>query len=264
MQRPKVSIIIVNYNTAREIEKCLQSIQKATSGQQLTEIIVVDNASFDNSVKVIQKFRNVKLIRNKENFGFAKANNIGAREAKGEFLFFLNPDTQVKKDTIANLIKFAKKNPNVIIGSKLLNPNGSVQGSCYSLPTVWRAIREYWLGEKGAYEKFAPKRNRPVQVEAIVGAAMFMPKNIFEKLQGFNEKYFLYYEDLDFCKKAGRFKIPIYYVPHALVIHDLGKAGGEISQLVKSAKIYHGQLKYFLLSLIIFLGQRLRKYYANA
>lgn len=258
MPKPEVSIIIVNYNTAAEIEKCLISIRKAVNSKQKTEIIVVDNASLDNSGEILKKFKNIKLIQNQKNLGFAAANNIGARVAKGDFLFFLNPDTEVKSDTISNLLEFAKKNPSSIIGPKLLNPDGSTQGSCYNLPTISGAVAEFWFGEKGTYEKFAPKVAKPVKVEAIVGAAMFCPKSIFEKLEGFDPKYFLYYEDLDFCRKAANLKIPVYYYPAAIVIHDVGKSGGNIQQLAQSAKIYHGNLKYLLLTAIIFLGQKLK------
>lgn len=258
--KPKVSIIIVNYNTEKEIDKCLKSIQHSAWRQDLSasqrsiqhlETIVVDNASTDNSVEVIQKFPQVKLIQNKNNLGFAKAVNQGLKVAKGEFLFFLNPDCELKRDTILRLLDFAKKNPNSIVGPKILNSDGTIQGSCYNLPTVWGAVKEYWFGKKGVYEKFAPLGVEPLKVEAIVGAAMFMPKKVFEKLGGFDERYFLYYEDLDFCRKAAKLKIPVYYFPQATITHSLGKAGGNLEHLKKSAQIYHGALIYFLITLII-------------
>lgn len=258
MLRPEVSIIIVNYNTAREIETCLISIQNSKGKSQNLEIIVVDNASTDNSVKVIKKFFQVKLIQNKENLGFAKANNIGAAAATGNFFFFLNPDCEIQKDTIQKLLEFAKKNPNSIIGPKLSNPDGSQQGSCYNLPTIWGAIKEFWLNVKGAYEKFAPTGDKPVKVQAIVGAAMLVSKNIFEKIGGFSEKYFLYYEDLDFCQRATKLGIPVYYHPQAIVTHSLGRAGGNLEHLKKSAKIYHGAAIYWLITLIIKIGQWLK------
>lgn len=248
--KPEVSVIVVNYNTAKEIGRCLQSVYSLPSTANI-EVIVVDNASTDESVQVIRKFKNVELIENKKNLGFAKANNIGAKEAKGDFFFFLNPDTQVKKDTISNLLEFSKKNLNAIVGPKILNPDGSLQGSCYNLPTILGALREYWLGQKGPYEKFAPVGVQPLKVEAIVGAAMFMPRKIFEKLEGFSEHYFLYFEDLDFCRRAAELNIPIYYYPQVVVIHSLGRAGGNIEHLKKSSRIYHGILKYFLITLII-------------
>ncbi len=291
----QVSIIIVNYNTAKEIEKCLNSVLTLRQAQAFgseaqarrgdaepfggelraepqsrsissqpsahsLEIIVIDNASTDNSCKVIKNFAEIKLIKNEKNLGFSKANNIGAKAAIGDFLFFLNPDTQVKGETIQKLLEFGRKNPNTILGPKLENPDGSLQASCYNLPKISGAISEFWFGKKGTYEKFTPVGRRPCQVEAIVGAAMFMPKNTFEKLGGFDEKYFLYYEDLDFCRRAAKAKIPIYYYPAATLIHGLGKAGGDIKQLKQSAKIYHGFFKYFILTLIIRGGQIWQKF----
>lgn len=260
MKRVEASVIIVNYNTADEIEKCLTSAFSSQLSDHSLEVIVVDNNSSDNSIKVIERFAQVKLIQNKENLGFAKANNIGARLATGDFLFFLNPDTQVKKDTISNLLEFSKKNLNAIVSPKILNPDGSIQGSCYNLPTILGAIKEYWLGKKGAYEKFAPVGVQPLKVEAIVGAAMFMPRKIFEKLGGFDERFFLYYEDLDFCRRAAKLKIPVYFLPQAKVIHFLGRAGGNVEHLKKSAKIYHGKLKYSSLTLIIRSGLAWKKF----
>ena len=254
----QISIIIVNYNTVKEIERCLYSVHSSQSTAHSLEIIVVDNASTDNSVEIIKTLPQVKLIHNQKNLGFAKGNNIGARLATGDFLFFLNPDTQVKKDTISNLLEFSKKNLNAIVGPKILNPDGSIQGSCYNLPTILGAIREYWLGKAGAYEKFAPIDNKPVKVEAIVGAAIFMSKKVFDKIGGFDERYFLYYEDLDFCRRAAKLNIPIYYYPQVVVIHSLGRAGGNIEQLVKSSKTFNGFFKHFLINLIIRLAQKLK------
>jgi GT2 family glycosyltransferase len=275
----KVSVIIVNYNTAKEIGRCLISIQNSKWRQNFSpseckiqnlEIIVVDNASTDDSIEVIrqlaEKFKNIKLIENKKNLGFAKACNQGAKNASGKFLFFLNPDIVVKKDTLVNLLEFAKKNPNSIIGPRLLNPDGSLQGSCYNLPTLTGAIKEFLLGQKWSYEKFAPTGDKPTKVQAIVGAALFCPRKIFERLKGFDERYFLYYEDLDFCRRARKIGYKIYYLPEAKIVHSLGISGEGIKEktyewLKKSSKIYHGTFLSFLINQIIFWGQRWQKFF---
>ena len=258
MSKSKISIIIVNYNTEKEVEKCLNSVISQQTTVNSLEVIVVDNASSDDSAQVLKKFPEVKLIQNEKNLGFAKANNIGAKAATGAFLFFLNPDCEIKRDTISKLLGLVEKSPNAIIGPKILNPDGSLQGSCYNLPTIWGAIKEFWFNQEGSYEKFTPKTNKQVRVEAIVGAAMFMSKKTFEKLGGFDERYFLYYEDLDFCRKAKKLDIPVYYFPKASIIHGLGRAGGNIEHLKKSAAVYHGLLKYFVITFVIKISQWLK------
>ncbi|MDP2860695.1 MAG: glycosyltransferase family 2 protein, partial [bacterium] len=163
--------------------------------------------------------------------------------------------------SLKNLLFFAKNHPDTgIIGSRLLNPDGTVQPSVYHFPTIRRAIKEYFFGKKGSYEKYAPNSEKPLEVEALVGATMLIPKTVFEKVGLLDERYFMYFEDFDFCRRVKSAGLKIYYLPESRIFHHHGasgkKLGGKTSEfLVKSSKIYNGRLKYYLFTLIIRLSQ---------
>lgn len=259
-----LSIIIVSYNTKKLLEECLESIEGKEEDNP--EIIVVDNASSDNSAEFIkQKYKNIRLLENKENLGFSKANNQGIKIAKGEYILLLNSDTLTNEKSLESLIDFAKKHADAgVIGARLLNDDKSVQPSVFHLPSIFGAFKEYWLNIQGSFEKYIPKGNEPVEVEAVVGAVMLIPKKVIEKVGLLDEKYFMYFEDLDYCRRVKRAGYKIYYLPEAKIIHHHGSSGKELGNkinqwLIESSKIYHGQIKYWFLTFIIWMGQKLRK-----
>jgi len=263
MEKPEFSIIIVSYNTSDVLEVCLDSIFQ--SKEHNFEVVVIDNNSSDDSVEMIREnFKDVVLIQNSQNLGFAKAVNQGLKKAKGDFYLLLNPDAKVKNGAIKKLIDFAKRQRNLgAVGGKLINTDGTIQASCYNLPSVKNAILEFWLGKKGAFEKYYPKSSKPVEVESIVGAAMLIPMKAIEQIGYFDERFFMYYEDLDWCRRAKRLKLKIFWHPDSQFIHLHGWVASKVSQLSsnrlrKSSKIYNGLLKYFLLYSIIFFGQKFR------
>lgn len=263
-----LSIIIVNFNTKELLEKCLESIEQESKRvkEWKIEIIVVDNASTDESPEMVKKeFPKARLIVNKENLGFAKAVNQGIKQATGEYIFLLNPDSEVKSDALTTLVKFAQKHPEAgVIGAKLLNPDSSIQPSIYHFPTIWRAIKEYWFGQKGAYEKYAVTASDAVSVEAVTGAAMLIPRKTIEKVGLLDERYFLYFEDLDFCRRVQRAGLKVYYLPQAEIIHRHGESAAKVGSqayhwLCQSSKIYNGILKYWLLTAALWIGQKWQK-----
>ena len=261
----KLSIVIVSFNTERILEKCLQSIFK--EGKNLAdefEILVVDNASSDASVAMIEKkFPQIKLIRNKENLGFSKAVNQGLKQAKGETALLLNSDTYLTENCLKKLLSFEQAVRPAIIGARLLNPDGTVQPSVFKLPTVGRAIQEYWLGKKGYFSKYAPPGNSPVEVEAIVGGVMLISREILNRIGLLDERYFMYFEDLDYCRRVRQKGFKVYYLPEAEIIHEHGASGKTISsagnqwrRLIPSSKIYHGILNHFAITFIIWSSQK--------
>jgi len=297
--KPLLSIIIVNYNTKELLQKCLKSVisdqwlvvskkTPITSHQSLTtEIIVVDNGSTDGSVEMVtsgqwlvasektkktpitnhQSPATIRLIKNQTNLGFAKAVNQGIKQSRGEYLLLLNSDIVVKPNSIKRLVDFAKKHPGVgVVGGRLLNLDGSIQGSCFYLPTISRAFREFWLKQKKfpITQKYAPAGDKPVEVEAVVGAVFLIPKKVLAKVGFLDERYFMYFEDLDYCRRVRKAGLKVFYVPQAEFIHYHGLSGKKIPEktqkwLVESSQIYHGCLKYYLLSLIIWTGQKCQK-----
>lgn len=267
----KLSIIIVSYNTRDLTLSCLDSIGK--SGFKGTiEIVVVDNGSKDGSQNAIKGFEfsdndvQLRLIENDSNLGFAKANNQGIKKSKGENILLLNSDTKVLPDSLRKLVGFVSKNDKIgIVGPRLLNPDKSVQDSVYRLPTVTRAVKQYWLGKMGLLEKHHPKSKKPVQVEAVVGAAFLIPRRVVEKIGLLDERYFMYYEDLDYCRRVMKAGLMVYYLPSAEVIHYHGASGKKIKEdenqwkrLIPSSKTYHGFVDHYLIFSIIWVSQKVQ------
>jgi len=269
-----LSIIIVNFNTKEVLRKCLASIEKLETGNKQSlllrnwklETIVVDNGSTDGSVEAIEaRYKDIKILRNKENLGFAKAVNQGIKQATGEYILLLNPDTEVKPNVLEELIKFVQNHPKAgVVGARLLNPDGSIQPSVYHFPTIWRAIREFWLGRKGEYDKYAPLEKKTIDVEAVTGAAMLIPRKTIEKVGLLDERYFLYFEDLDYCRRIKKAGLKVYYCPSAEIIHGHGESAAQVGSqayqwLCQSSKIYNGILKYWLLTAVLWIGQKWQK-----
>ncbi|MDO8503286.1 MAG: glycosyltransferase family 2 protein [bacterium] len=266
--RPIVSIIIVNYNTGEFLRRCIQSIKETTKNLSIPgcEVIIVDNASSDKGVTSIVNTvgtTGIRIIQNKENVGFARAVNRGIKKAEGKYILLLNPDTEVKDGAIAKLVEFAQETRNVgVVGTRLLNPDGLVQSSVFRFPTFGRAIHEFWLDRK-VYSKYAPDGNIPVRVDAVVGAAFLITPVALKEVGMLDEHYFMYFEDLDYCRRVKKAGLKVYYLPQAQVVHHHGVSGrglveeeNQWRRLVPASKIYHGTLKHYLINAVIWSGQK--------
>lgn len=250
----EISVVIVTFNNEKTIKECLGSLLKYSPG---LEIIVIDNASIDKTCECIKQFfPQVLLIESSSNLGFGKANNLGAKRTKGEFLVFLNPDTILTE--FGNLEKLKNvliENPEYgLIGPKLSFPDNTYQKTVRRLPTVWGAFKEYILNIKGAYDFYDPQCTNLCEVESIVGACMIIRKDLFEEIEGFDEKYFLYFEDLELCRSVKNKGFKIGYLPEVEIKHLVG-ASGEGQKPSKflhaSAKKYHGLISYYFIQLIL-------------
>ncbi len=239
-----LSIIILNYKTPELVKACIASIKKYPPKVSY-ELIVVDNTN--------------------DNVGFAKGNNKGIKNAKGEYILLLNSDTLVKKDALDKLLDFAKsKNDAGVVGAKLLNSDGSVQESVSHFPSIWSAVKEYWFGEKGSFGQYAPQSDVPMEVESVVGAAFLITPQALKKVGQLNEKYFMYFEDLDYCRSIKKSGLKVYYVPDAKITHYLGASGKDVAKsnnqwrrLIPSSKIYHGEIVHLLINFILWSGQKI-------
>ena len=279
-----LSIIIVNYNTRDLLQDCLKSIYTLYPKPYTLEVIVVDNGSTDGSAEMVtsgqwlvasektkktpitnhQSPATIRLIKNQTNLGFAKAVNQGIRQSSGKNILFLNSDIVVKKNALVKLLAFVENHPQAgLVGGRLLNPNGSPQGSCFFLPTLWRVVKEFWFGNKGfsVVKKYVPEGKGPSEVEAVTGAVFLIPRKILAKVGLLDEHYFMYFEDLDYCRRARKAGLKVFYVPQAEFIHYHGLSGKKIPEktqkwLVESSKIYHGLWKYWLLTFIIKTGRK--------
>ncbi len=266
-----LSIIIVNYNTRELLRNCLKAISQglrpnAEGLMQNTEIIIVDNGSTDASREYLEQLKakssQLKTIFNNRNLGFAKAVNQGIKKSTGDYLLLLNTDTQLTAGSIQSLIKFSKKNnQTAIVAPQLLNPDGSIQPSCFKLPTIIGAFKKYWLGKETAFGKYAPKTQKPVVVEAAVAAVWLLPSSTINQVGLFDEKYFMYFEDLDYCRRVKKAGLKIYYFPQSKVVHLHGASGKNLGAkpnhwLIESSKEYHGLINHYLLNLTIRIGQK--------
>ena len=262
----ELSIVIVNHNTQGLTLRCIESVKRFKPSTS-HEIIVIDNGS-DSPFPSSQDYT---LIENKENLGFAKANNQGIKIAKGKSVLLLNSDAEVKKDSIDKLLEFAKANPDAgAVGPKLLNKDGSPQSSVYHFPTIAGAIKEYWFGKKGAYQKYIPEGNAPIGVDALVMAAFLITPVCLKKAGLLSEKYFMYFEDLDYCRKIKEAGLKIYYLPSSEVIHHHGASGqskaddaNQWRRLIPGSLIYHGFVRHYILFFVLWLGQKWQKLFSR-
>ena len=266
----ELSIIIVNLDAKDLISGCVESIGKESSNIK-KEIIVVDNGSTDGSVEVLKDYEknleNFKVIYNDGNFGYAKANNQGIKIAKGEYILLLNNDTIVKKGSLEKLLKFAQQKEDAgVIGPKLLNKDGSLQPSCFRFPTITNAIKEYWLGHRGLFEKYAPSEKGPSTVDAVVGAVFLITPKAFKKVGLLDERYFAYFEDISYCREVWKVGLKVYYYPDVETVHYHGatfkkmyKEDERWRKLIPGSKIYHGLIKHYLINTVIWTGQKWQK-----
>ena len=222
---PDISVCIVNWNCRDLLRSCLESLLYHEQGARL-EVIVVDNASADGAADMVaREFPEVVLVRNDHNAGFARANNQGARLARGRYLFFLNNDTAVPPETLGQLLDYAKAHPEVgILAPRLRDARGRVQRSCRTRPTVAALLHRTcllrWTGLfRDAYRRYRWREEELEQtraVEVVMGAAMLVRRDHFAACGGWDEDYAFGGEDIDLCVRVGR---AVVFYPAAEVVH---------------------------------------------
>lgn len=223
-----ISIIIVSWNASDFLEKCIQSILKESSNIQF-EIIVVDNDSTDGSPEMLQNlFPSVNLIRNNENFGFAKANNIGIRKARGNYICLINSDVEVLPECFVRMLEYMKKNPEIgMLGPQILNPDETVQRTCRGWPTLWnlfcRAIALDTLFPKmkmfSCREMTYWAQDSIREIEVLSGCFLMVRRGAMDKVGLLDERFFIYAEDVDWCKRFWMAGWKVVYYPLAQSIH---------------------------------------------
>ena len=260
-----LSIIIATWNTADTTLKCVQSIKKYLPVFDY-EIIVVDNGSSDDTVAKLKKESGVVIVENKTNLGFGGGNNIGAKVAKGEYLLFLNSDMELLDNKLIDMFNYINSHPEIgLISPKFLNIDLSDQGSVFPPQTLLNAFKEFWLGQN-TYSKYVPVGKQPVEVFSVSGGAVMIKGSLFEKIGGWDKRYFMFYEDLELCRQVKKLSYEIYYYPECRIIHRHGASGKSLAddsnqwrRLIPGSKIYHGIIKHYLLFLITWSGQKWQK-----
>lgn len=249
---PDLSIIIVNWNVKDLLRACLHSID-AGRGDLDLEVIVVDSASGDGSAAMLAAdFPWVTLIACTENVGFPRGNNLGIAKANGRYILLLNPDTVVVGQALTTLLTYLQTHPDAgIVGAQLLNGDGSVQSSRRRFPTLATAFFEStWL------ESVAPRRlldhyyvrdlpdDKIADVDWVTGACMMAPRAVVEAVGGLDEAYFMYSEELDWCRRIKNAGWRIVYLPAAQIIHYEGKSS-EQAVVARHINFQQSKLRYF-------------------
>lgn len=228
-----LTIQIVNWNAREPLRAALSSIL-ANPPRFAYEILVLDNASSDGSVQMLEKeFPEVKLIVSESNLGFSKGHNLAARAAQGRYLFILNPDTEVLPGALDALVQYAERHPEIgIIGPKILNPDGSLQYSCRRFPNPAAALfRNTPLGKLFPNNPYTRDylmtdwdHNSVREVDWVSGAALFIRHEVYQQLGGFDEQFFMYCEDTDLCYRAWQAGYKVVYYPEAHIKHAIGRS----------------------------------------
>ena len=220
----KLSVVIVSYNVRSYLEQCLQSVQKALEGIE-GEVFVVDNRSDDDSVEVVKtSYPWVRLIANDENMGFAKANNIAIRQAGGEYVLLLNPDTVIEEDTLRQVLAFMDSHPKAGgAGVMMHNADGSLAPeSRRALPTPWVSCLKMLGFTKRYYMSHLPW-DQPGRIDVISGAFCFLRKKALDEIGLLDEDFFMYGEDIDLSYRLLKGGWENWYLPYK-IIHYKGKS----------------------------------------
>ncbi len=237
MKSINLSILIVNYKTKDITRQCLESVL-ASKTHYTFEIILVDNQSADGSVEALtKKFPKITIVASHENGGFAKANNLAAKKAIGEYVWLLNSDTIIAPDTIEKLLDAAYKKHSYVASCKLLNQDGTIQPQGGALPSLgrialWMLNLDRFAATKDIYQNY---RIEPFkhdhEPEWLGGTALLVRRDLYQSLAGLDEHFFMYGEDVEFCLrvKAGHF--PIHYFAAPTVVH-LGQASGNSQKAI--------------------------------
>lgn len=233
----KLSIVIVNFNTYTFLSACLDSIFESIGPKKDTEVIIVDNNSNDNSVQqILKNYKQVRLIVNKKNMGFAAANNQAIRKSQGKYILLLNPDTVLKAKTLTVMLSFMEKNPKCGISTCVVELAGGIlDDACHrGFPTPWNALCHF-IGLSrlftrstifNGYHLGYHHMDQTHEIDSCAGAFMLIRRKAAQEVDWLDEDYFWYGEDIDFCYKVKQAGWNVMYVPDTKIIHQKGVASG--------------------------------------
>jgi GT2 family glycosyltransferase len=236
-EQPQLSIIVVSFNTCRILQKCLQKLDEETQGLR-TEVIVVDNHSKDQSADMVaQEFPQFTLVRSQVNLGFAAANNVGFARAQGRYIILLNPDAFLTPGALQASYEQMEEMPKVgIAGGRLEDQQGQLQPSGRMFPSLLNellvlsglAARFPMSRLFGRFDRTWADPNTAAKVDWVPGAFTIIRREAINSHQLFDERFFLYYEEVDLCRRVTNTGYEIWYLPSIRVVH----LGGESSKTV--------------------------------
>jgi N-acetylglucosaminyl-diphospho-decaprenol L-rhamnosyltransferase len=249
---PDISVIVLNWNTRQLLRKCIASVYCTVSPIDI-EVIVVDNNSSDGSADMVaESFPDATLIRNSKNIGFSAGNNLAIRQASGRYILLLNPDAELLPGSVQAMFDFAESHPDAaVIGPKLLNTDGSLQKNGRMFPTFAREMLHItkiyrlapgWFNRK--YEWGRADFDAATEVDEVSGACMLVRRAAIDKVGMLDERFFMYYEEVDWCRRFKDAGFTVWYLPEAEVIHHWAQ-GSRKAGLATSHIAFRSQYLYY-------------------
>ena len=249
-----LSIVIVNWKVRDLLERCLTSIYRETSGLDF-EVFVVDNDSRDGSVEMVAKrFPQAELIASNRNLGFAAANNEAVARSRGEFILLLNPDTEILDGALQKLVAFMRRERQAAIcGPKLVNADGTLQPSVRRFPTlavqaaIMLKLHRVWPGMAGLRRYLAADLDyaKASACDQVMGAALMFRRSLLEDIGMLDAGYFVWFEEVDFCKTAAEKGYQTWYTPEAVIKHHGGESFGQVLAPRKQKMFNASARRYF-------------------
>lgn len=249
-----LSIIIVTWNSEKDIALCLASIEQAKKNLNL-EVFVVDNASSDDTASIVKaSFPQVTLVQNKKNIGFTKANNQAIRQSTGNYLLLLNPDTSVTKESLIDATEYMESRPEAgITGCAIHNPDGSQQYSVRKFPSLISQIfvlcklHNFFPNLPALKRYFALDfdYSKEQAVDQVMGAFMIIRRECLEQVGLFDEKIWIWFEDVDYCKRAKNLDWKVMYAPKFSIVHNQSQSFTKL-WAVQEQKIFNRSLLYYM------------------
>lgn len=240
-------IVIVNWNSGVQLKECVESVMKSSLNNSiLNKVIIVDNDSKDDSINLVKNlnFEKLGIIKNKENLGFGKACNIGAKDSTSDFILFLNPDAMVYEDTFSKLFDYIDQNDKkdvAVYGVQLLDDRNNVQRNCAEIPSIVNFINRS-LGLNKINSELFPSYTmenwdhcNTREVDQVMGSFFMIKRAVFEKLNGFDERFFVYYEELELSKRIKDSRYKSVFISEVQAYHR----GGGVSEQVKAKRLFY-------------------------
>lgn len=250
-----LSIIIVSWRVKDLLRRCLQSIYNNSNNISL-EIFVVDNNSGDETAEMVtSEFPRIHLIVNDKNVGFARANNQALKKAVGDYILLLNPDTEIFAGALEKSISFMQEYPDCgVMGAQLLNPDKSIQPSVRRFPSPWPILLLFLklpkifphLKSVNRYLAADFDYTTTQKVEQVMGAYILVRREVLEKVGLLDKRFFLWFEEVDFCQRAWDNNYKVYYNSNVQAIHSGGQSFEQQKIIINQWRFFSSALKYFL------------------
>lgn len=239
---PQLSVVVVTFNSSRDLPMTLESLREHTTGIDY-EVIVADNASTDGTADLVaSRYSWVRLLRRRENSGLSAGINAGVLASAGEFVAVLNPDIRIESDVLAPLVTYLSEHPDVgVVAPKLLNEDGSLQLSCRAFPGYSTALfNRYSLATKvlprnrvsGRYLMSDFDHSTTRDVDWVSGAALVLPRRVFDEAGGWDSGFFMFNEDVDLCRRVHDLGYRVVYKPDVAIYHKIGVSRSTSSRMV--------------------------------